>query len=400
MRREPKFAILLLGILAIGLTTWIVLPSIGEQLQQQLLAYAGRESTYVVVSNNLGGPVVGLPQNATASIGGIQGVQAVYPFNINDTAVEYHNVTVTAQVNGTVREITFKNFTMTVKSAPIGLGYFPPSLINVINGRLPGDSEPGFVANCGVQNLGTRSAMMVGDVLEVSVDGIKFNATMTGRNAAPPLTNGVCLLWNQAFLRQKLGPDRFSKTFDSPGANYAVVKVNRIDDVRPVVSSINLLLREYPGYVATYDEALIANLDIFEHQSAPLYGLIGWAAPLLAASVTFMASYLSMGRRSWEPALLISQGWTRRSVLRFLVTYHATISSVAVLMAIGIAFALSSLISFPYDAYGSNVVGSFTPSITYILASIPAAYAVSISASLLDVLRVKRAGIEGALREF
>ena len=82
------------------------------------------------------------------------------------------------------------------------------------------------------------------------------------------------------------------------------------------------------------------------------------------------------------------------------MTYYGLISSIALFVAIGTSYGMGSILTFRYEAYGAYLIASFAPSQLSIIASVPAAYAVSITASLLEILRVKRAGIEGALREF
>lgn len=391
---------LLIGILAVGLAGWIILPSLADQLGAQLSAYADRAATYVVVSNKLGGPSLGLAQNATKDMAGIQGVKSVFPFNVNVTSIHYHNLTLRALVNGTYRDLFFANFTEGLMSAPVGPGYFPPSLVNLVEGRMPNNTELGFVSNCGTLNLSTHLPMAIGDVFEVSVGGLSFNATLTGINALTPLTNDICILWNETFLMQKLGSTLFSETFGSPGANYVVLKVDRIEDVRSVVSSLTTVLKDFPGYVATYDEQALVNLEIFQNQSAPLYILIGLISPILAASISFLASYLSTGRRTWEPGLLLSLGWTRRSVLKLLLTYYGLISSIALVVAVSISYALSSLLQFRYEVYGAYLAASFSPSSRYLITSIPSAFAISSLVGLLEILRIRRAGVEAVLREF
>jgi len=402
--RDLKYTLLLAFIIGSGLASWILLPSISDQLYSNLYYYSNRVATYVIVSakGNLGGINAGLlPPAAIQLMSVTKGVEQLYAFKTNYTYLTFHNISgVAAFGNGTKREVVFPSYNVGVLSAPVGIGYFPPELVSLVEGRLMRSGEAGFISNCdGALDFQTHSPLVLNKTYNVSASGATFNASVMGKNAINPLYQEICTLWDPSFLKQELGPANFTAEFQGD-PNYAIVKVDSINDVRSVVASMNTVLNSYPGYVVTFDEATLIDLQNLQQQSGPLYHLIGWIAPISTASIALFASFLASGRRSWEGGLLISQGWNRRRVFTFVLSYHGLISIVATVLGGFVSYVVNRFVVFRYQVYGAELV--IFPSLVpiYLVSSLPLALGISAIIAVLESWRLRRLNLESALRDY
>lgn len=398
--RDIKYTSLLVIILTVGLSSWILLPSIGEHLQSALYDYSMRIATYVTVSAN-GAPFdQGLPQQVLEQIRTTNGVESVYSFRANFTRFVFHNISiVNISPNGN-RTVSYTNVEVGIRGAPIGPGYFPLELVSLLQGRLPRNNSPEFVSNCdGPIDPQRHSPLIINSTYTVKVAGPEFAAAMVGRNAINYLYAGVCVLWNPVFLEQKLGHANFTATFGGD-PNFVIVRVHSPDNVSNVANSLEGILKSFPYYQVSYDEAALASLHDLQEQSSPLYHLMGLIGIVSATSIIFFASFLATGRRSWEGGLLVSQGWNRRRILGFVFSYYSLISIIAFLASTLVSEIVSALSAYKYWVYGARLVISTPLSEFYLLSSLPLALIISAVIALLESTRFSRTRLETALKDF
>jgi len=402
--RDAKYSIVLICILSIGLSAWVIMPSISDNLEGTLYDYSTRVATYVTVSlkGDTGGlpPANGLPPSVIEEIKGLRGVENVYSFRANFTRFVFHNVPiVTISPNGTT-STTYSDVDAGMFSAPIGQGYFPLDLVSLIEGRLPGNQEAGFLSNCdGHIDIRNNSPLTVNSTYTVRVGSTEFNAIATGRNTINYLYADVCVLWNSMFLQQELGVANFTATFGGP-PNFAIIKVDSINDVREVAESLGVILKDFRGYIPIYDQAAIVDLQNLQKQTIPLYHLIAVVGILFATSVSFFASILATGRRSWESGLLISQGWSRLRILGSTFAYYGTVSLIAFVISAILTESASKFAIFQYWVYGTKLMISTPVSRLYLFSAIPIALLISGVVALVESIRVRNLRLETALRDY
>ena len=85
-RREKLWSLAIVGLLTIGLTTWIVVPSLSASLQEGFSSYANNVATYIFIYNT-GAEDYGyrLNQSFIDEIATLEGVRDVYPIVANFT---------------------------------------------------------------------------------------------------------------------------------------------------------------------------------------------------------------------------------------------------------------------------------------------------------------------------
>src|SRR3989304_845705 len=99
VREEKMWSLAFVGLLTIGLTTWLVVPSISASLQTGFSSYGKSVATYMFVYNTGSDNYqYRIPANVNDEISAISGVQEVYPIVANWT---YTRLTRTLP-NGTV----------------------------------------------------------------------------------------------------------------------------------------------------------------------------------------------------------------------------------------------------------------------------------------------------------
>ena len=391
-------------ILAVGFSSWILIPSISDNLEATLHDYSATVATYVTVSakGETGGlpPASGLPSSVIEQMRGLRNVETVYAFRTNFTHFIFHNVPiVTVYSNGT-RTTVYQDVDAGMLSAPIGRGYFPMELVNLVEGKLPQDTYPGFVANCdGHFDIRNNSALTTNASYTVRVGVSQFDAVDTGRNAINYLYADVCVLWDPIFLQQELGIANFTSVFGGV-PNFAIVKVDSIANVRGVVESLKPILADFPGYVPVYDEAALVALQNLQQQTVPLYHLVSLVGLVFAAAVAFLSSFLATGRRSWEPGLLVSQGWSRVRIFKFVFSYYAAISVIALATGVCLSEIASKLAVYQYWVYGGRLLISTPVSTAYIVSSIPIGLAISSMVALVESIRFRKVRLEMALKDY
>ncbi len=404
IRRDVKYSIVLIVILAIGFSSWILIPSISDHLESTLHDYSANVATYVTVSSKgqTGGlpPTTGLPPSVIEQMKALGHVENVYAFRTNFTRFIFHNVPIViVSPNGT-RTTIYQDVDAGMLSAPIGQGYFPMELVSLVEGKIPLGTFPGFVTNCdGNIDIRNNSPLTTNTTYAVRVGASQFDALATGRNTINYLYADVCVLWNPAFLQQELGPANFTSTFGG-APNFAIVKVDTISNVRSVVESLKSILTDFRGYVPVYDEAALVALQNLQGQTVPLYHIVSLLGLAFAVAIAFLASFLATGRRSWEPGLLVSQGWSRFKIFGFVFSYYSMISAIALLTAICLSELASRLTAYQYAVYGTRLLISTPVSIAYVVSSVPIALFISSIVALVESIRFGKISLERALKDY
>lgn len=402
--REFAWSIFIIGVLSAGLTAWIVVLSISASLESSIGDYGSRVATYIIISPK-GEVQLGmtsralLPQNVVERMKAVEGVANIYPMSTNRTGLVYFNITATLIINGEQKNHTFPEFTTGINSAVLGQKGFPLDLVDLVKGRLPDEGEAGFIWNANLLNFKTRKAYQVNDTVVVDIAGVRFNATLLGINAFNPMLREAGVLWDSAFLRQKLGAERYEATFGGRETNFVIVKARSVEDVSNVVDQLRKVLEDYPRFLPTFDELTVRNLQSFRAQTAPLYQLLGFVSLASTATVTFLVAYLGGQRRGWEGGLLISQGWSWGQVATLFLWYYILLAGVAYALSASLSFIVSSYTTFRYEAWGTELVVSVVPYTTYLWSALPLVLLISAAAASMMVWRWKKTGLDRLLRE-
>jgi len=392
--REKTWSLAILGLLIVGLTTWMVVPSISASLQQGVSSYANGAATYIYVySNGYQSVSQRIPQNVTNEISSIPGVKSVYPVVENFTYL--FNQETSGLPNGTSIEA--------FKSAVIGgEGGYPQSLISLSSGRLPGD-EAGFLTNPSISDIENNQTYLVGFSesffgLNNSDQYMQFNATAVGAVAENPM-EAVLILWNSTFLQQQLGSQLYNETFGGNAANYFIIQVQDLSQTGKVAGQLQKIFADYPQYSVVYDQSDLNSLQSFESQSGVLYGLIGAISLFSVVSLVFLFTYIFSGRRKWEAGLLVTQGWSWNRVTNLFLSYYLFLGAISAVLSTALAFFIGSQIGYSYQLYGSTVVIPLIIS-PYLLASgLLIALLVSFVAAYFAVWNMRKIGLDNILRE-
>src|SRR5207245_898471 len=164
--------------------------------------------------------------------------------------------------------------------------------------------------------------------------------------------------------------------------------------------SLGVILKDFRGYIPIYDQAAIVDLQNLQKQTIPLYHLIAVVGILFATSVSFFASILATGRRSWESGLLISQGWSRLRILGSTFAYYGTVSLIAFVISAILTESASKFAIFQYWVYGTKLMISTPVSRLYLFSAIPIALLISGVVALVESIRVRNLRLETALRDY
>jgi hypothetical protein len=418
IRKERIWSLAIVGLLTIGLTTWMVVLSLKASLQGGLVSYSNSVATYIFVYNTGEDDYKSrLPPKVTDQIAAIVGVQEVYPIVANRTYF------IGLDIDMILANGTRLNMTGSIgghSSAVIGgQGGFPQTLISLSAGRLPENGEAGFVIN-GLANSAFRMNQTYVAAFEepsknrtidinTYVDAwgreyVRFNATAVGQMPYNPMLQHVGVLWNSDFLRQKLGVQLYDKTFGREGANYFIVKAEGIGQVEQVAHNLQSIFADlstdYPGYSVVYDQATVNAQLSFQSGSAVLYDLIGITSLLSVTSLFFLIIYVFSGRRRWEAGLLITQGWKWHRVLRVYVYYYLTLGILAITLSTFLSILIVGQIEYSFQVYATTLTIPATVSLYLLVSGFIISILVSIGAAYFGVWRMKQMGLDNLLREY
>ena len=411
--RETGWSLVIVGVLTSGLIAWIVIPSVASSLESGVSGYSNGVGTYFVVntSGTKCNPdfeycATTLPLNVTERIAAIPGVQNTYPIILNGT-----------NLFGTTTEIsngqnTTLNYDVTEGSALIGGPRgFPPSLLALDIGRLPGD-QPAFDMSPTLASPYAPDRTSLNESRPVALScyqcpdpnevSPRFNATAVGELELNPVLVNIGVLWNSSFAQQKLGPTLFNQTWEGSGSNYVIVKVDNVADLPMVVNATETLIQapEYGNFGVMYDQALSQSLQSLTSQTAPLYQIIGIISLIAVAGVSFLVSHLIAGRRDWEAGIYLTQGWSWNDVYTLYSTYFLVLSLGSFAIATVVSYFASKFFSATYDVYGTFV--TFTASVVpfYLVSGLVFALALAFFSSYTIVRRQRRMGLDGIVREY
>ncbi len=418
IRKERMWSLAIVGLLTIGLTTWMVVPSLSESLQKGLASYSNSVATYIFVYNTGEDNYQSrLPAKLTDQITAISGVQEVYPIVANWTYF------LGLPIDMILANGTHLNMTGSIgghNSAVVGgQGGFPQALISLSAGRLPENGEAGFIIN-GLASYTfvlnqTYAALFTeppqNRTLDVNtyIDGegreyIRFNATAVGQMPYNPMLQQVGVLWNSNFLRQKLGVQLYDKTFGGEGANYFIVKAVDIGQVEQVADDLQSIFTDlstdYPGYSAIYDQGTVRAQLSFQSGSAVLYELIGVTSLLSVTSLVFLIVYVFSGRRSWEAGLLITQGWDWRKITMLFFNYYLLLGILASAISSPLSVLIARQVAYSFQVYGNTLVIPVLINPYTLVSGLVISLLVSTVAAYFAGWRMKKMGLDNLLREY
>jgi ABC-type lipoprotein release transport system permease subunit len=391
-RKEKLWSVAMVGLLTIGLTTWMVVPSLSTSLQEGFSSYANNVATYMFVYNMGEDSYQSrIPAQTTNKIQSLEGVQEVYPVVNNFT---YFIDAFTFHLPGNRTGVIGR---MSNPSAVIGgKNGFPEKLISLSAGRLPEDRAEFLINGLAASAFNMNQSYIV-DFAEGSP---KFNATGVGQMPFNPMFQQAAILWNSAFLQRQLGSQFYDQTFGGEGANMFIVKVEDIEKVEPVAHELQLIFADYGGYAVMYDPEMVKAQLSFQSGSSVLYSLIGVLSLFSAVSIIFLFSYVFSGRRRWEAGLLITQGWSWRKVTLLFFNYFLILGILAAALAIALSLLVSSQITFSFQVYSNTLVIPAVITPITIVTGVAISLVVSVLAAIFAVWRMRKMGLDTLLREF
>jgi len=346
---ELIISLLLMGIIASTLSSFIVLASASSSLQYGLQNYVNQFAPWIVVTPagpcQLPSCAKTLPFSVIDNISSLAGVQNVYPM-VLFTAVQVHYNWSTIY-NG-------KNETLTLyegsSSAAVGgPGSFPSTLLDISKGNFPQGNQNEFVHVANYPISDNFNNVFFSSFYDFNPLSGMFNATSTGVIAMNPLFSEFQLLWNSSFIRYELGNATYNQLFAGE-PNYVIIKVDSINDVSNVVNQVDDIINPYPRFIVLYNQALIDSLLSFQSQTAPLYYALDIIALIAAIAVTALLANVSSGRRIWEAGLFIAQGWLWNNVYRLYYFYFLIISISGFALSLIASIIISHLLVFRYTS--------------------------------------------------
>ena len=395
---ETTWSILIVVIMSVGLMGWMTIPSIGKSLESGVQGYANAVATYVVVQNN-GDPFTlnqTIPQSLLAEFGKIPGVGEVYPVATNYTIFINSSPIHGGGVNVGNKTITSAEFSLGILSAVVGgsEGY-PQSFLDLASGRVPAGNESGFIYNAGVGN-----PIQLGETANVQIAKVNFTAKEVGINKYIPLIgNNLGVLWNSSFIRSKLGTPLFAKTFEG-GVNFVIIKAMSAEDVPAVVSRLRNLLANYQSYIIIYDQATVDNLLSLEKGTAPIYDLLGAVSLGFAVLAVFVVSNMAISRRGWEAGLLLTQGWSWKSLRDYNFFYLLLLGGLAFGLSILASAIVSNYTSTTYEVYGGYQTITVSIGTEFVVVAGVMVVALAFVSAIFTNWKLRKLGLDRILRDF
>jgi hypothetical protein len=377
---------------------WMTIPSIGTSLESGVQGYANAVATYVVVQNN-GNPFTlnqTIPQSLLAKFGKIPGVGEVYPIATNYTIFNLSTPIPGGGVKVGNKTITSAESNLGILSAVVGgsEGY-PQSFLDLASGRFPAGNESGFIYNSGVGN-----PFKLGEIAKVQIAKVNFTAKEVGINKYIPLIgNNLGVLWNSSLIRSELGVPLFAKTFGG-GVNFVIIKTVSTEDVPAVVSSLRGLLASYQSYIIVYDQATVDNLLSLEKGTAPIYDLLGAVSLGFAVLAVFVVSNMAISRRSWEAGLLLTQGWSWKSLRDYIFFYLLLLGGLAFGLSILASAIVSKYTSTTYEVYGGYQTITVSIGTEFVVVAGVMVVVLAFVSAIFTNWKLRKLGLDRILREF
>jgi len=395
---ELIISLLLMGIIASTLSSFIVLASASSSLQYGLQNYVNQFAPWIVITPE--GPcqlphcAKTLPFSVIDNISSLAGVQNVYPMVLFVVWEVHHNQSII--FNGQPKILSLNvGFRSAVVGGP---GSFPSTLLDITEGSFPQGIQKGFVHVAGYPPPLSNYSKFISALLDDTPLSGMFNATSTGVIAMNPLFSEFYLLWNSSFIRYELGNATYNRLFGGE-PNYVIIKVDSINDVANVVNQVDDIINPYPRFIVLYNQALIDSLLSFQSQTAPLYYALDIIALIAAIAVTALLANVSSGRRIWEGGLFIAQGWLWNNVYRLYYFYFLIISISGFALSLIASIIISHLLVFRYIVYGTTLPIQLVISPVFVSIAFILAIAIPFLASFI-ALRKFRRNIDRMLAEY
>jgi hypothetical protein len=399
IRQDKTWSAALVILLAIGVSTWLIIPSINASLQDGFFKYGESGSTYITASYSLGEVISGprLSENSIAQIAAIRGVEEMYPVVLNDTVFPF-----ISSMGGRNVTTNFHEDTAVIGGSK---GY-PLNLLNLASGKMPGDEEASFLFHQADGIITPGKTYTTQFAVSVNATGhkeyLKFNATAVGVSSLNRLISRAYVLWNSTFLQHKLGDQLYEKTFGGQGANYLIIRARDIFQVKSVVSEVRSIVNPV-GYSVFYDEVTVDAQQSFQTQTMVLYNIVGAISLLSVVLMIFIFTYVLSGRRRWEAGLLVTQGWNWKRVFALFSQYYLILGFIAAVVSVPVSMLVAGQFGFSFTSVAANektiTLGvSISP---YLLASgVVISLVVSFAAAGFAVWRMKKMGLDNLLRDY
>lgn len=397
--REYGWSAIIMTIMVVGLSGWVVIPSIGLSLESGLNSYANAAATYIVISYNGNPDYRGqyLSNSTLAQFRSIAGVESIYPVGSNETEVfpscgscgfksTENNMTVT---------ITEVGYTSAVIGGDNG---FPLQLLGLSSGTLPVPGSGSFILNS--NDLG-QGFNLSNQTLKMQVGGVNVTGRSSGSSQYIPLIgNNLQILWDRTFILNQLGSKLFGQTFGK--INFVIIKATDVAQVSTIATTVTSDLAKggYAAYTVDYDAVTVQSLQSLEAGTAPEYFLLGIVS--LGAMILGVVgvSYVSVSRRGWEVGLLVSQGWRFRGILTYYFTYFAVLLAFSATLATVVSLVAARYSSISYTVYGGSITLATTLHLEYLAGGLVIMLLICVFVSWAMVRRVRRSGLDRTLREY
>lgn len=399
LHRERIFSFAMIGLLCVGITVWMIVPSISSSLQNGFTAYADNTATYIVVQNTAG-YTYRMPQSLVNKVRDINGVAIVFPIVRNITWLLDQPMQAGCQPGPQCLNITAN---VGIPSAVVGGGSgYPPVLLSITSGGLPHEAQEFIINDITNGELKMNHTYPIGfstPSLNNSASSFLFNATAVGANVYTPLLNQVPLLWNSTLLRDHVGSQIYNQTFGGYGANFLIIKAQNPRAVQGVAVRLNEILGNQ-SYQVEYDQAAIQNFLSFQGQSGFLYSLVGVISLGMVISLVFLLIDVATRRRKWEIGLLVTQGWSWRLVAKLFFEYYCVLGLISYIVSFVVSFFATRFLVFRYQVFSNVLSIPVTLNPNVLVSGLLITILLAAGGTFFVVWRMRKTGLDSILSEF
>jgi len=394
--REYGWSAIIVVIIVVGLSGWVVIPSIGMSLESGLNNYANAAATYIVVSYN-GNPSFSnqtLSNSTLAQFRSIAGVESIYPVGTSETEwFPPSGDTIFPTENNMTVTIAEVGYTSAVIGGDNG---FPLQLLVLSSGTLPVPGSGSFILNS--NDLGYN---LSNQTLKMQVGGVNVTGKSSGSSQYIPLIgNNLQILWDRTFILNQLGSKSFSQTFGR--INFVIIKAEDVSQVSAIATTVTSDLAKggYKAYTVDYDSLTVQSLQSLEAGTAPEYTLLGVVSLGAMIFAVGAVSYVSVNRRGWEAGMLVSQGWRFRDVLTYYFTYLVVLLLLSSVLAGVVSLVVAHYSVSTFAVYANSIVVAPTVNLGYLAGGIVIMLLVCALVSWAMVRKIRRSGLDRTLREY
>jgi len=394
--REYGWSAIIVVIIVVGLSGWVVIPSIGMSLESGLNNYANAAATYIVVSYN-GNPSFSnqtLSNSTLAQFRSIAGVESIYPVGTSETEwFPPSGDTIFPTENNMTVTIAEVGYTSAVIGGDNG---FPLQLLVLSSGTLPVPGSGSFILNS--NDLGYN---LSNQTLKMQVGGVNVTGKSSGSSQYIPLIgNNLQILWDRTFILNQLGSKSFSQTFGR--INFVIIKAEDVSQVSAIATTVTSDLAKggYKAYTVDYDSLTVQSLQSLEAGTAPEYTLLGVVSLGAMIFAVGAVSYVSVNRRGWEAGMLVSQGWRFRDVLTYYFTYLVVLLLLSSVLAGVVSLVVAHYSVSTFAVYANSIVVAPTVNLGYLAGGIVIMLLVCSLVSWAMVRKIRRSGLDKTLREY